>query len=87
MKNSLIDLRHRLRQELKHLSQEESDAKWTELVLSCEADRKFHSLFWQKVRKLRGNGQEEDRGMKDEENRIRLDPKGKEETLRRHCSM
>ena len=28
----------RLRQELKQLAQEKGDAKWTELVLSCEAD-------------------------------------------------
>ena len=36
---------HKLRQELKLLAQEKSDAKWTELVLSCEADIKFPSLF------------------------------------------
>ena len=78
MKNSLIDLRHRLRQELKHLSQEESDAKWTELVLSCEADRMNPSLFWQRVRKDKGNEQEENKDIKDKDNRIRLYHKGKE---------
>ena len=75
---------HRLRQELKQLAQEESDAKWTELVLSCEGDRKIHSLFWQQVRRLRGNEQEEARGIKDEDNRIRRDHKGKEEVLKIH---
>ena len=53
-------------------------------MLSCVADRKIPSLFWQQVRRLRGNEQEEDRGIKDEDNRIRLDLKGKEEVLRRH---
>ena len=75
---------HRLRQKLKQLAQVESDAKWTELVLSCDADRTVPSLFWQQVRRLRGNKQEEDKGIKDENNRIRLDPKGKEEALRKH---
>ena len=46
---------HRLRQELKQLAQEESEAKWTEQVLSCEADKRVPSLFWQQVRRLRGN--------------------------------
>ena len=45
---------HRLRQELKQQAQEESDTKWTELVLSCEADKTVPSLFWQQVRRLRG---------------------------------
>ena len=36
------------------------------------------------VRRLRGNEQEEDRGTQDEDNRIRLNPKGKEEALGRH---
>ena len=49
---------HRLRQELEQLAQVKSDAKWTELVLSCEADRPVPSLFWQQVRRLRGNEQE-----------------------------
>ena len=47
-------------------------------MLSCEADRKIPSLFWQQVRKLKGNEQKEDK------DRIRLDPKGKKEELRRH---
>ena len=51
---------------------------------SCETDRNVLSLFWQQERKLRGNEQEEDRGIEDEDNRIRLDPKRKEEALRRH---
>ena len=46
----------------------------TELVPRCETDKKIPSLFWQ----------EEDRDIKDEKNRIRLDPKEKEEVLRRH---
>ena len=69
---------HRLHQELNQLAQVESDAKWTEQVISCEADRTVHSMFWQYVRDS-GNEQKEDRGIKDEDNRIRLDPKGKEE--------
>ena len=36
------------------------------------------------MRKIRGNEQEEDKGIKDKANRIRLDPKGKEETLKQH---
>ena len=44
---------------------------------SCEADRTVPSLFWQQVRRLRGNEEEENRGIKDED-------KGKEEALRRH---
>ena len=75
---------HRLHQELEQLAQVESDAKWTELLLNCEADRTVPSLFWQQVRRLRGNEQEEDEGIKDEDNMIRLDLKGKEEALRRH---
>ena len=75
---------HRLRQELKQLAQEENDAKWTEQVLTCEANRKIPSLFWQQVRRIRGKEQEKDKGIKDEDNVIRLDPKRKEETLRRH---
>ena len=75
---------HRLHQELKQLAKEKNDVKWTELVLSCEADRKIPSLFWQQVRRLRGNEQEEERGIKDEDNTIRLDLKEKEEALRRH---
>ena len=38
---------HTLRQELEKLAQEENEAKWTELVLSCEANKKIPSLFWQ----------------------------------------
>ena len=53
-------------------------------MLSCEADRTVPSLFCQQVRRLRGNEQEEDKGIKDENNRIRLYPKGKEEALRKH---
>ena len=53
-------------------------------MLSCEGDRKNPNLFWQQVRRLRENEQEEDRGLKDDNNRIRLDPKGMEEALRRH---
>ena len=52
-------------------------------MLRCEADRTVPSLFWQQVRKLSGNYQKEDRGIKDEYNKIRLDPKAKEEALRR----
>ena len=47
-------------------------------------DRTVPSLFWQQIKRLRENDQEEDRGIKDEDNMIRLDPKGKEEALRRH---
>ena len=75
---------HRLRQELKQLVQKERYTKCTELVLSCESERTVPSLFWQQVRTLRENEQEEDRCIKDEDNRIRLNPKGKEEALRRH---
>ena len=53
-------------------------------MLSSEADKKVPSLFWQQIRRLRGNEQEEDRGIKDEDSKIRLDPKEKEEALRRH---
>ena len=42
-------------------------------------------MFWQQVRRLRENRQEEDKGIKDEDNRIRQDPKEKEKALRRHC--
>ena len=41
-----------------------------------EADRKILSLFWQQVRKLRGNLQE-DKSIKDEEKNIKLDPQRK----------
>ena len=75
---------HILHQKLKQLAQEENDSKWTELVLSCEADRKIPSLFWQQFKKLRVNEQEEEKGVKDKDNIIRLDPKGKEEPLRQH---
>ena len=53
-------------------------------MLSCEADIKIPCLFWQEVRRLIENEQEEDGGIKDEENRIRLNPKGKEEALKSH---
>ena len=42
------------------------------------------SLFWQQERRLRGNEQEEDKGVKDQNNRIRTNPKGKEEALRHY---
>ena len=54
---------HRLCQELKQLTQKESNTKMTELVPRCETDKKIPSLFWQ----------EEDRDIKDEDNKIRLD--------------
>ena len=69
-------------QEPKQLAQEERDAKWTEIGLCCETDRSVPSLFWQQVRRLRDNKQKKDRGTKDENNRIRLDPKRKKEALR-----
>ena len=75
---------HRLQQQLKHLAQEESYAKWTDLVLGCEADKRVPSKFWQQVRWLRGNEQEEDKGVKNKKNRIKTDTTGKEETLRQH---
>ena len=75
---------HRLRQQLKQVAQEESDAKWTDRVLSCEADKRVPGLFWQQVRRLWSNEQEEDKGVKDQNNRIRTNPKGKEEALRQH---
>ena len=51
-------------------------------MLSCEADKRVPSLFRQQVRRLKGNEQEEDKGVKDQNNRIRTDPKGKEEALK-----
>ena len=51
---------------------------------SSEADKRVSSLFWQQVRRLRGNEQEEDKGVKDQNNRIRTDPKDKDEVLRQH---
>ena len=44
---------HRLRQQLKHLAQEDSDTKWTVLVVTCKADKRVTSLFWQQVRRKR----------------------------------
>ena len=50
-------------------------------MLSCKTDKRVPSLFWQQVR---GNEQEEDKEVKDQNNRIRTDLKGKEEALRQH---
>ena len=52
-------------------------------MLSYEIDIKILSLFLQQVKRLKENEQEENKGIKDEANRIRLHPKGKKETLRR----
>ena len=68
---------------LKHLAQEVSDVKRTDLVLSCEAEKSIPRLFWQQIRKLTENEQE-DKGIKDPNNRIRIDAKCNEESLRQH---
>ena len=66
---------HKLRQ---LLAQEEIDAKWTDLVLNSKADKRVPSLFCQQERRIRSNEQKESKGIKDQSNRIRTDPKGKE---------
>ena len=75
---------YRLRHQLKQLAQKESEAKWTELVLSCEAIKRVPSLFCQQVRRLGWNEQEVDKGIGNKNNRIRIDPKGIEEAFRQH---
>ena len=56
----------------------------TDLVLSYEANKSMPSPFWQQVRRLRGNEQEEQKWVKDQNNSIRKDPKGKKEALRQY---
>ena len=46
-------------------------------MLSCEADRTIPSLFWQQVKRLRGNEEEEDTDIKDEEDQNRPQRKGR----------
>ena len=67
--------------QLKQLAQEESDAKCTDLVLSCETHKRVPSPFWQQVRRLRGNEQKEKKGVKDQNNKIQPEELQKEERL------
>ena len=41
-------------------------------------------IFWQQVRRRRSTEKEEDKGVNDQNNKIKTDPKGKEEALRQH---
>ena len=48
---------------------------------------RVYNLFLHQIRRLRRNEQEEDKDIKDQNDRIRINPKGKEEALRQYFTM